>query len=257
MIIKNYEITSGVCPTQIEGELESGEVFYLRYRNCNYYAEVNDKEIHRETLQVDRYEDEDYMTTKEMFKRFKDAYAISLKGVGITQNKEEEVIEVNYREDVIEIEREAERLYKLDTMWQLMKDDIRRTFKEQGKNYESDVFHNVIWDFSTRGLGEKEVSIIVDANDKLFISKGTRSFVDYEDEDVSGMKIPMKCWIHTHPFGQAYFSSTDWFTINNQKPILNSAIVLGDNQKMKWTHLPDGKEQLCRIQTIPVNDSEE
>ena len=105
-------------------------------------------------------------------------------------------------------------------------------------------------------LDEKEVSVIVDRDNQLFISKGSRSFVDYNDESVKGMKIPLKCWIHTHPFGLAYFSGTDWYTINTQRPILDSAIVLGDNQKMKWYTL-NGKEQLCKIETILLDDSEE
>ena len=169
---------------------------------------------------------------------------------------EEEYDRIEMQERKEDMSAKYSRDDKLDSMWVLMKDEIRSVFKEQGKNFESEEFHNTIWDISTERLGEKEVSIIVDANDKLFISKGTRSFVDYNDEDVSGMKIPMKCWIHTHPFGQAYFSGTDWFTINNQKPILNSAIVLGDHQKMKWFKL-NGKEQLCKIQTIQIDDSEE
>ena len=44
------------------------------------------------------------------------------------------------------------------------------------------------------------------------------------------MKLPLKCWIHTHPFGQAFFSGTDWKTINTWKRVLKSATVLGDNQ---------------------------
>ena len=53
------------------------------------------------------------------------------------------------------------------------------------------------------------------------------------------MKLPIKCWIHTHPFGQAYWSGTDWGTINKWRSanedgtwmnLMKSAIVLGDNQ---------------------------
>tara|TARA_B100000424_G_C22925152_1_gene492236 strand:+ start:294 stop:812 length:519 start_codon:yes stop_codon:yes gene_type:complete len=141
-------------------------------------------------------------------------------------------------------------------LWEHMKDNIKQSFREQNNNFESEHFHNVIWHVSHDLLNEKEVSVIVDRDDNLFIGKGTRSFVDYKDESVKGMKIPLKCWIHTHPFGQAYFSGTDWFTINTQKPILDSAIVLGDHEKMKWYKL-NGKEQLCKIQMIELDDSEE
>ena len=143
---------------------------------------------------------------------------------------------------------------RLNEMWTLMKDEIKRTFKQQNGDYTSEEFHNVIWDISVSQLGEKEVSVIVDKENKLFISKGSRSFVDYKDESVKGMKIPLKCWIHTHPFGLAYFSETDWFTINTQKPILDSAIVLGDNQKMKWYKL-NGREHLCKTQEIILDES--
>ena len=144
----------------------------------------------------------------------------------------------------------------LDAHCEHLKENIQQSFREQEYNFESEYFHIVIWEVSTTLLGEKEVSVIVDRDSKLFISKGTRSFVDYEDENVAGMTIPLKCWIHTHPFGAAYFSDTDWRTINIQKPILESAIVLGDHEKMKWYKL-NGKEQLCRIQMIALDDSEE
>ena len=46
--------------------------------------------------------------------------------------------------------------------------------------------------------------------------------------------MPIKCWIHTHPFGKAYFSGTDWNTINTYEPIMDSAIVLGGVERMTW-----------------------
>mgnify|MGYP003637049868 FL=1 len=129
--------------------------------------------------------------------------------------------------------------------WKEIKKGIEEAFEYNGKDYNNVYFLNTIWNVSTVDLDDKEVSVIVDRDNKLFISKGTKSFVDYEDETVAGMKIPMKCWIHTHPFGKAYFSETDWYTINTQKPILDSAIVLGDNERMKW-YKYNGKETLCR-----------
>ena len=98
--------------------------------------------------------------------------------------------------------------------------------------------------------------MIVDADYNLFISKGTGSFVDYKNESVKGMKLPLKCWIHTHPFGHAYFSGTDWKTINTQKPILNEAIVLGKNQSMRW-YKKDGEEYLSRTEEICLTMEEE
>ena len=45
------------------------------------------------------------------------------------------------------------------------------------------------------------------------------------------MKFPLKEWIHTHPFGQAYFSQTDMTTISMYERFLNSATVLGMGEK--------------------------
>ena len=131
----------------------------------------------------------------------------------------------------IEIRKEAVREYNtvkpvLDGQWNEMKDKL----------------HNM-W---------LEVSVVIDGNNRLFISKGTGSFVDYESENVSGMKIPLKCWIHTHPFGAAYFSHIDWNTINKQRFILNSAIVLGNMERMKWYKDWEGEELLCRTETVTM-----
>ena len=109
--------------------------------------------------------------------------------------------------------------------WKDCKDYISQNFDG---DFENEDFLETIWQVSTEQLEGLEVSVIVDRDNKLFISKGTKSFVDYKDESVKGMKIPIKCWIHTHPFGSAYFSSTDWNTINTQLPIMDSAIVLGN-----------------------------
>jgi|11_taG_2_1085331.scaffolds.fasta_scaffold00022_41 hypothetical protein len=69
MIIKTYEVTSNVAPTQIEGTLEDGRDFYLRYRNCMYYAEIQNgsiKNIFFSERQGD-YEAEVHMKVSEMF----------------------------------------------------------------------------------------------------------------------------------------------------------------------------------------------
>tara|TARA_R110002020_G_scaffold2_5_gene58 strand:- start:13483 stop:14007 length:525 start_codon:yes stop_codon:yes gene_type:complete len=141
----------------------------------------------------------------------------------------------------------------LDAYWQDCKTMIKDSYEG---NYEDEDFLNTIWEISTGHLDAKEVSVIVDRNDKLFISKGTSSFVDYKNEDVSGMAIPFKCWIHTHPFGVAYFSGTDWGTINAQMPILDSAIVLGNMERMKWWKKGE-KFLLSKTNLIALDDSEE
>ena len=137
--------------------------------------------------------------------------------------------------------------------WNKMKRLLRVSFKENGN---TEKFWNAIWNLSTNILPGLEVSVVIDRDDKLFISKGTSSFVDYKDESVKGLKIPMKCWIHTHPFGKAYFSSTDWNTLRVQRPILDSAIVLGNEEYCTWEKEEDN--QILRHTKIMVlNDSEE
>ena len=55
-----------------------------------------------------------------------------------------------------------------------------------------------------------------------------------EGDKLEGMKLPLKCWIHTHPFGRAYFSGTDKKTIDIWRPRLRSAIVLGLHEHQTW-----------------------
>ena len=62
--------------------------------------------------------------------------------------------------------------------------------------------------------------------------------------------MPIKCWIHTHPFGKAYFSGTDWNTINTYEPIMDSAIVLGGTERMTWIK---GKDETYFEESVPIN----
>jgi len=140
--------------------------------------------------------------------------------------------------------------------WEDWKENIVQIFNECGQSQYNPYFLDEIWHLSTEVLPGLEVSVIVDADNTLFISKGTGVFVDYKDESVAGMKIPIKCWIHTHPFGKAYFSGTDWRTINTQKPILREAIVLGDRESMRW-YKQDGEEYLSRTEEICLTLEEE
>ena len=73
-LIKDYEVTSYVHPTQIEGTLSDGGNFYIRYRNCNYYAEVNGEQISRLRMVVHSYEDEDCLSINKMLNLFYLAY---------------------------------------------------------------------------------------------------------------------------------------------------------------------------------------
>lgn len=89
---------------------------------------------------------------------------------------------------------------------------------------------NAIWTASTEILPHLEVQAVIDSDHKLFVSTGTPGYVDFSGIHpamLKGMKLPILCWIHTHPFGSAYFSGTDWRTINTWKPLMKTAYVLG------------------------------
>ena len=149
---------------------------------------------------------------------------------------------------------EAEKSNVSEEEWTGMKLKI---FQSYEGNFDQQSFLDTIWEVSVDDLPGLEVSVVVDRNDRLFISKGTGSFVDYKSENVEGMSIPLKCWIHTHPFGAAYFSGTDWRTIDTQRPILNQATVLGDQQNMKWIKNTDNTEYLSRTEFRTMDDEEE
>ena len=83
-----------------------------------------------------------------------------------------------------------------------------------------------IWHASTEILPKLEVQVIIDSNDAIFISTGSAGYVDFKIDPV-GMKLPIKCWIHTHPFGRAYFSGTDIRTVSVWEPLMKEAYVLG------------------------------
>ena len=97
-------------------------------------------------------------------------------------------------------------------------------------------FLEKIWEMSQTAFDSpREIQVVIDSNNKLFMDFGTASFVDFSKEDnLKGMKLPIRCWIHTHPFGKAFFSNTDMRTINTWKTLMVSAIVLGNNEHQTW-----------------------
>jgi len=104
----------------------------------------------------------------------------------------------------------------------------------------TDKFLEEIWKASTEVLPHLEVQVVIDDNDKLFISSGSPSYVDFQINPV-GMKLPIKCWIHTHPFGTAYWSGIDWRTIDTWRPMMKKAIVLGNKQRGIWYNTLKGR----------------
>ena len=134
-----------------------------------------------------------------------------------------------------------------DEVWQT---PIREMFSG---DYECESFLAEIWKQSVETLGGLEVSVIVDGNDNLYINHGSPGFVDYVGVDLRGMRIPIKCWIHTHPFGYAFWSGTDNRTLRNWRPILNSAIVLGKGEHLKWEKTENG-ERMTKVVNTPKFD---
>lgn len=83
-----------------------------------------------------------------------------------------------------------------------------------------------IWKASTEMLPNLEVQMVIDSNNKAHISSGSSGYVSFLTQPKK-MKLPVKCWFHTHPFGSAYFSGTDWGTVKTWEPIMETAYVIG------------------------------
>ena len=84
----------------------------------------------------------------------------------------------------------------------------------------------VIWKASTEILDGLEVQVVIDGNNDIHVSSGSAGYVDFQIDPV-GMKLPIRCWIHTHPFGSAYFSGTDKRTVKTWQLLMEEAYVLG------------------------------
>lgn len=97
-------------------------------------------------------------------------------------------------------------------------------------------FHSAIWEASTSILPNLEVQVIIDGRNNCFVTTGSSGYVEFEKFELpNGVVFPIRCWIHTHPFGAAYFSGTDINTVSiwqniaafNNKPMMETAYVLG------------------------------
>lgn len=105
------------------------------------------------------------------------------------------------------------------------------------ENWKEDLgykFFDSIWYASTKILPHLEVQVVIDSNNKAFVSTGSPGYVDFltiDPTSLKGMKLPITNWIHTHPFGAAYFSNTDWRTVNTWEPLMQNAIVLGGDMQ--------------------------
>ena len=128
-----------------------------------------------------------------------------------------------------------EAITHVEQVWQKVLLGVSATTKDMDFENVLGAEHSLelldaIWYASTNILPHLEVQAVIDSKNNIFVSTGTAGYVDYltiDSSNLVGMKLPIKCWIHTHPFGAAYFSGTDWRTISTWKSVMNSAYVLG------------------------------
>ena len=97
-------------------------------------------------------------------------------------------------------------------------------------------FLDLIWAVTHDVCNGNEIQVVIDSNENIYCSEGNPGLVwfNQDDKSVFGMKLPIKVWIHTHPFGKAFFSGTDWSTINTWRPMMNYAIVVGDEEYFSY-----------------------
>ena len=94
-------------------------------------------------------------------------------------------------------------------------------------SYKDKRFFNAIWHASTEILPALEVQVVIDGKNDCYVTTGSSGYVEFGMQAPVGMSLPIKCWIHTHPFGAAYFSGVDWGTVNIWKSLMQEAYVLG------------------------------
>jgi len=161
-------------------------------------------------------------------------------------NLEEVIINQEWKQ---EIEDSWQRFTDWGYVNKHLREDITHYLRHTKAGQE---FLDAIWHMSKTAFdSDREVQVVIDNSNKLFITFGTAGFVWFHDnEELTGMRMPIKCWIHTHPFGKAYFSGTDWNTINTYEPIMDTAIVLGGTERMTWIK---GKDETYFEESVPIN----
>ena len=161
-------------------------------------------------------------------------------------NLEDAIINQEWKQ---EIESAWQRFKDWEYLNKYLREDLTHYLRHTKAGQE---VLDAIWNMSKTAFDyDREVQVVIDSNNKLFITFGTGSLVWFLDnEELTGMRMPIKCWIHTHPFGKAYFSGTDWNTINTYEPIMDSAIVLGGTERMTWIK---GKNETYFEESVPIN----
>lgn len=135
------------------------------------------------------------------------------------------------------------------------KEDISQSYRNDNVLH----FYDTIWRVSLQAFDKpREVQVVIDSNDNLFISVGNGGLVTFggQDEQTIGMKFPVKEWIHTHPFGAAYFSGTDMNTIFMYQRHMIKATVLGNNQRAVY-YIGIEEDNGDRVERITVERQNE
>ncbi len=126
-------------------------------------------------------------------------------------------------------------------------------------------FHAAIWEASTEILPALEVQVVIDGKNNCFVTTGSSGYVEFGMKPPVGMTLPIRCWIHTHPFGSAYFSGTDIRTVSIWETNMECAYVLGgeghygywNQTNPKQLEIYRNKDDVERIQTWKKGDEEE
>lgn len=127
-------------------------------------------------------------------------------------------------------------------------------------------FFNAIWHASTEILPALEVQVVIDGKNNCYVTTGSSGYVEFGMKPPVGMNLPINCWIHTHPFGSAYFSGVDIRTVSNWQPLMKEAFVLGGWEYDHYGHWQQSNPkqleiyrnaEVERIQTWGNTDEEE
>lgn len=91
------------------------------------------------------------------------------------------------------------------------------------------------WDsvYLLSALAGREVSVLIDAEGGIHVDWGGPGQVPLRPP--IGAKAPFRLWVHTHPFGGAYWSATDRRSLANGTLILDRAFVLGRDGLLSTT----------------------
>jgi len=128
--------------------------------------------------------------------------------------------------EIESLEDARERAEQYIKEWYTMMEKINSEADDESIYKEKDFF-KAIWHASTKILPALEVQVVIDGKDNCYVTTGSSGYVEFGMQPPVGMSLPIKCWIHTHPFGAAYFSGVDWGTVNIWKSLMQEAYVLG------------------------------